>query len=132
MEGQDTTPREALGTTVRRLLDGMDLEEKIGQLCLVNGAEGSIPQWLAEDVAAGRVGGILNEVDPTVACQLQQLALTRPSGLPLLMGRDVIHGFHTVFPSPLGQAASWSADLVEASPTVPPIMERDVLWASLT
>ncbi len=114
MEGQDTTPREALGTTVRRLLDGMDLEEKIGQLCLVNGAEGSIPQWLAEDVAAGRVGGILNEVDPTVACQLQQLALTRPTGLPLLMGRDVIHGFHTVFPIPLGQAASWSADLVEA------------------
>lgn len=95
-------------------LELMSLEEKIGQLCLVNGAEGEIPSWLAEDVAAGRVGGVLNEVDPAVAERLQRLALSRPAGIPLLMGRDVIHGFHTIFPIPLGQACSWDETLVEA------------------
>ena len=92
----------------------MTLEEKIGQLCLLNGAGGHVPDHLRHEIAAGRVGAVLNEVDLGTVRELQRIAVEEsPSGIPLLIGRDVIHGFHTVFPLPLGQAASWDPELVE-------------------
>ena len=92
----------------------MTLEEKIGQLCLLNGAGGHIPDHLRQEIAAGRVGAVLNEVDLGTVNELQRIAVEEsPSGIPLLIGRDVIHGFHTVFPLPLGQAASWNPELIE-------------------
>lgn len=98
---------------VLQLVSRMSVAEKVGQLCLVNGAEGEIPPNLARDVAVGAVGGILNEVKPETVAHLQALATGSRLGIPLLMGRDVIHGFRTVFPIPLGQAASWDPDCVE-------------------
>ena len=99
---------------IRALLSRMTLDEKIGQLTLVHGGEGHISDDLRHRVVAGRIGGVLNEVDPDTANELQRLATEETRlGLPLLMGRDVIHGFKTVFPIPLGQAASWNPDLVE-------------------
>jgi beta-glucosidase len=91
----------------------MTLAEKIGQLSQVNAPGGVIPDDFAEAVRIGRVGSILNEVDPEVVNAIQRIAVEESRlGIPLIVGRDVIHGFRTVFPLPLGQAASWNPDLV--------------------
>ncbi len=97
-----TTERDRqLEERISELLDRMTLEEKIGQLCLLNGAGGQIPDALRDEIAAGRVGAVLNEVDVETVNELQRIAVEEsPSGIPLLIGRDVIHGFHTVFPHP--------------------------------
>ena len=63
--------------------------------------------------AAGQVGSVLNEVDLNTVNELQRLAVEESRlGIPLLLGRDVIHGFKTILPIPLGQAASWDANVV--------------------
>jgi beta-glucosidase len=91
----------------------MTLEEKIGQLQMVDASGDSIPHWLEEAVRAGRVGAVINQVDPARSAHLQDLARQSRLGVPLLNARDVIHGFKTVFPIPLGQAATWNPDLVK-------------------
>jgi len=105
----------ALEERVRTILDGLSLAEKIGQLCLANGSGGHVSESLRYAVADGRVGAVLNEVDPATVRELQRIAVEENrAGIPLLIGRDVIHGFGTVFPIPLGQAATWNPELVEA------------------
>lgn len=102
------------GARIAALVARMSLDEKIGQLTLVNGGGGRIPAALREDIRTGRVGAVLNEVDADTARELQRVAREKSRlGLGLLLGRDVIHGFRTIFPIPLGQAASWNPDLVE-------------------
>ena len=97
---------------VEGLVARMTLEEKVGQLNQVSGP-GGVPADLAAAVARGDVGSILNEVDVAVVNELQRIALEESRlGIPLLFGRDVIHGFATIFPIPLGQAASFDPELV--------------------
>lgn len=104
----------ALDQQIRSVLERMTLAEKIGQLALVNGAGGQVPDWLRDAIREGRVGAVLNEVDAATVNELQRVAVEESRlGIPLLIGRDVIHGFKTVFPIPLGQAASWNPSLVE-------------------
>ncbi|MFK7828849.1 MAG: beta-glucosidase BglX [Congregibacter sp.] len=104
---------------VRDLLQSMSLQEKIGQMSQVQGGDGWIPDHLADGVRQGLVGSVLNEVDINTVNELQRLAVEESRlRIPLLIGRDVIHGFKTIFPIPLGQAASWNPDLVEASARV--------------
>lgn len=99
---------------VEALLRQMTVEEKIGQLSLIQSDEGRISNDLRQRIRGGRIGGVLNETDPEVAREIQRIAREESRlGIPLLIGRDVIHGFRTVFPIPLGQAASWDLDLVE-------------------
>jgi beta-glucosidase len=99
---------------VNPLLEQMTLPEKIGQMCQVNGAGGWVPEDLAEAVRNGQVGSVINEVDAETVASLQKIAVEESRlGIPLLIGRDVIHGFKTIFPIPLGQAASWNPELVE-------------------
>jgi len=91
---------------IAALLRQMTLEEKIGQLALVPGAGGQAPDQLHQALREGRVGSILNEVQVDTVNELQRIAVEESRlGIPLLIGRDVIHGFTTVFPIPLGQAA---------------------------
>jgi beta-glucosidase len=98
---------------VDALLERMTLAEKIGQMAQLNAAEGTIPDSLREALRAGEIGSILNEVDVDTVNALQRIAVEESRlGIPLLMGRDVIHGFKTVLPIPLGQAASWNPELV--------------------
>lgn len=100
---------------ISALLDRMTLDEKVGQLTLVQAAGGHVPDHLRDDLRAGRIGAVLNEVDVGTANELQRIASEESRlGIPLLVGRDVIHGFTTVFPIPLGQAASWDPTLVAA------------------
>ncbi len=98
---------------VAALVERMTVEEKIGQMSQVQAAVGHIPDELRAAVAAGRVGSILNEVDVEVVNELQRIAVEDSRlGIPLMMGRDVIHGFRTITPIPLGQAATFNPDLV--------------------
>ena len=90
------------------------LAEKVGQLNQIT-APATITADLEGAVAAGTVGSILNEVDVETVNALQRVAVEESRlGIPLLFGRDVIHGFKTVFPIPLAQAASFDEDLVRA------------------
>lgn len=103
----------AIEDRIRGLLDGMTLEEKAGQLNQVQWGGWDAFDALAEQVRLGQIGSIINLVDRVAIDTLQQIARDEsPSGIPLLIGRDVIHGFQTVMPLPLAQAASWNPDLV--------------------
>lgn len=96
---------------VNELLSRMTLKEKIGQLNQLSGY-GYAPQMVAQ-IREGSVGSILNETDPEVVNRLQHDAVENSRlGIPLIIARDVIHGFKTIFPIPLGQAASWNPDIV--------------------
>ncbi len=110
---------EDLDQRVEALLSRMSLEEKIGQMSLANVGDSYIHDYLAEALRGGRVGGVLNEVDAGVVQELQRIAVEESRlGIPLLVGRDVIHGFRTVMPIPLGQAATWNPALVEQAARV--------------
>jgi beta-glucosidase len=96
-----------------QLLQKMTLEEKIGQLQLVHSPGGELTEDLLPRIAGGEVGAILNEARPGVIRQLQKAAVEESRlGIPLLFGRDVIHGFKTVFPVNIGMAATFNPDLV--------------------
>ncbi len=97
---------------IEALLSQMTLEEKIGQLNQLTGV-GCQPARIQE-IRSGSVGSILNEVDPDTVNALQREAVENSRlGIPLLIARDVIHGFKTIFPIPVGQAATWNPALVE-------------------
>ena len=94
---------------IDELLAKMTLAEKIGQMSQRDGGTDQ-----EDAVRAGGIGSILNEVDVEVINRLQRVAVTESRlGIPLLIGRDVIHGFRTIFPIPLGIAATWNPDLAE-------------------
>ena len=97
---------------IDQLLAKMTLAEKIGQMNQVS-AGGDVSRY-AESLRNGQVGSILNEVDPARINEFQRITVEESRlGIPLLVGRDVIHGFHTVFPIPLGLAATFDPELVE-------------------
>jgi beta-glucosidase len=101
---------------VQALLAGMTLAEKVGQMCQMDASLGYVSEHLANELRAGRVGSLLNIVDVNVVNELQRIAVEESRlGIPLLVGRDVIHGFKTIFPIPLGQAATWNPGLVRES-----------------
>ncbi len=98
------------------IINEMSLAEKIGQLALrgTSSRESSLPASLKDKVRRGEVGAFLNVMDTTNIRILQEIAINESKhGIPLIFARDVIHGFKTIFPIPLGQAASWNPSLVE-------------------
>ena len=98
---------------IEALLAQMTLAEKIGQMNQVNASDDDMSDSLREAIEAGRVGSVLNQVDVDAVNELQRIAVQESRlGIPLLAGRDVIHGFKTVMPIPLGQAASWNPNIV--------------------
>lgn len=94
------------------LIGRMTLQEKIGQLNQLSTF--GTPEAMAATIREGRVGSIINEVDPAIINAMQRIAVEESRlGIPLLFGRDVIHGFRTIFPIPLGLAATFDPQLVE-------------------
>jgi len=90
----------------------MTLEEKIGQMNQIT-SYGNIED-MSSLIKKGEVGSILNEVDPVRINALQRVAMEESRlGIPLLIARDVIHGFKTIFPIPLGQAASFNPQIAK-------------------
>lgn len=97
---------------VDALLGQMTLQEKIGQLNQLS--VGGFNQGTAGEIRAGRVGSILNEVNPRVLNRYQKVAVEESRlGIPIIISRDVIHGFRTMFPIPLGLAATFDPELVQ-------------------
>ncbi len=95
---------------IDRLLSEMTLEEKIGQMTQVCG--GWYSDDLANQVRAG-AGSMLNSVGEE-ANYYQRIAVEETRlGIPMIFGRDIIHGYHTIYPIPLGQAATFDPALVE-------------------
>jgi len=107
---------------VSKLLAKMTLEEKIGQLNLrgtSSRVKGALPLALKQAVRKGKIGAFLNVMNKTFVTELQKIAVEEsPNGIPLLFSRDVIHGFKTIFPIPLGMAASWDMNVAENSSRV--------------
>lgn len=108
---------------INALMSKMTLEEKLGQLNLpassdfVTGAVSSSD--IAEKVKAGKVGGVFNIRSVTKIKELQQFAVNQSRlRIPLLFGMDVIHGYKTIFPIPLGMSATWDMDLVKRSASI--------------
>lgn len=97
---------------VEALLSKMTLEEKIGQMNQIS-SYGNIED-MSGLIKKGEVGSILNEMDPVRINVLQRVAIEESRlGIPLLIARDVIHGFKTIFPIPLGQAASFNPQVAK-------------------
>lgn len=97
---------------VDSLMSLMTLDEKIGQLNQLSGY-GYHPDMVGQ-IRIGSVGSLLNEVDPVVVNKLQKEAVENTRlHIPLVFARDVIHGFKTMFPIPVGQAATWNPEIVE-------------------
>lgn len=101
------------------LLKLMTLEEKVGQLHQLSSdfATGPIkPEGDKQgQIRRGELGSMLNVMGAARTRQLQQIALQSKRKIPLLFGQDIIHGFRTTFPIPLGEAASWDLNLIEKS-----------------
>ena len=94
---------------VEDLLGKMTLREKVGQMNQLSGGA-----WIAADAAKGEVGSVLNCVDAKELNAIQKAAVEESRlGIPVLIARDVIHGFRTMFPIPLGQAATFDPAIVE-------------------
>jgi len=122
MENTQKTVLEE-GSTAKKvdsLLDIMTVEEKIGQLNLYNGTwefTGPVPddnnsKTTAENIRNGLVGGMLNVLTADAIREAQRLAVENSRlGIPLIFGYDVVHGYKTMLPIPLAQAASWDTDV---------------------
>lgn len=110
---------------IEQLLSRMTLEEKIGQMNQLN--FDGMSDELVQRIKKGEVGSLLNIIDPKQVNELQKVALeNRRTGIPMIIGRDVIHGFKTIFPIPLGQAASFDPQMVETGAHVAATEAREL------
>lgn len=104
---------------VEELLGKMTIEEKIGQLNLLTPGGGvATGEVVSKDVGtkikSGQVGGLFGVAGPDRVRKAQEIAVNDSRlGIPLLIGSDVIHGYKTTYPIPLGLSASWDMDLVK-------------------
>lgn len=112
-----TPANDPVEQKIDELLSQMTLQEKIGQMNQLNGM--GMSDDLKAQIREGRVGSLLNEVNIDVVNEMQRVAVEESRlGIPLIFARDVIHGFKTIFPIPLGQAATWNPEIVEAGARV--------------
>ncbi len=107
-----------LGGRIESLLHGMTLEEKIGQLVQYSAGQATGPGTGRTDykdmIARGQIGSLFNVIDTPLLNEYQHIAVEKSRlHIPLLFGLDVIHGFRTEFPIPLGMASTWDPALVE-------------------
>lgn len=116
---------------IERLIASMTPEEKAGQLTILPAATQATPATAvnpastpgtAEEQAAlaraGRLGAVFNAADPAWHRRMQDAALASRLKIPLLFAADVIHGFKTVFPVPLAEAASFDPELARRTARV--------------
>ena len=107
----------------------MSIDGKIGQTNLRGTSSRSITlsEELKEDVRQGNVGALLNVMNVEFVDELQKIAVEEsPNKIPLIFGRDIIHGFKTIFPIPLGLAASWDSATAKSSSRIAAIESSSV------
>lgn len=119
--GSNQGPFEA---KIDSLLDIMTLEEKVGQMNQYNGfwdVTGPVPEngdaaKKYELLRNGQVGSMLNVRGVEAVKEVQRIAVEETRlGIPLIIGFDLIHGYKTITPIPLGESASWDLEAIEAS-----------------
>jgi len=109
-----------MNTFIANLMSKMTIDEKIGQLNLPSSGDITTGQANSSDIGskikAGQVGGLFNikGVDKIRAVQKVAVENSRMK-IPLLFGMDVIHGYNTVFPIPLGMSCTWDMAAVQKS-----------------
>lgn len=104
---------------INQLIAKMTLAEKLGQLQQLDGeANGKFRPEHLEMVRKGLLGSTLNVRGAAMTNELQRAALESRLKIPILLGFDVIHGYRTIFPVPLGETASWDLALMEQSAAI--------------
>lgn len=109
----------AVESKIDILLEKMTLEEKVGQMTQrsKHGEDG--PENIEDEVRKGNIGSFLNITQLQQRNELQRIAVEESRlGIPLIFGFDVIHGYRTIFPVPLAEAASWNIDLMEKTAAI--------------
>ncbi len=123
LRAQNYRPNPANEKRVNDLLAKMTIDEKIGQLTLYTTDWGSTGPTIREgyknDIRSGACGNLFNSHTTEFVRALQKVAVEETRlKIPLLFGFDVIHGYKTIFPIPLGEAASWDMAAIELSARV--------------
>lgn len=108
---------------IDKLMSKMTLEEKVGQLNLPSVGEITTGQAQSSDIAGkikkGQVGGLFNIKGVDKIREVQRIAVEESRlGIPLLFAMDVIHGYETAFPIPLGLSCSWDMAMIERTARV--------------
>ncbi len=121
ISAQKSIPPNAMNGFVSNLMKRMTLEEKIGQLNLLTPGGGIltgsvVSQDVESKIKAGNVGGLFGVIGVHKIKQAQELAINGSRlKIPLLFGSDIIHGYKTTFPIPLGLSCSWDMPMIERS-----------------
>lgn len=127
-ETDSKTKKDAqIEVKIKELISRMTLDEKIGQLNQLSGPEeitgptsnGSEAKQLIDLIKNGQVGVMSNVMGASTTREVQKLVVENSRlGIPILFGYDVVHGYKTIFPIPLGEAASWEPELARRTSQV--------------
>jgi beta-glucosidase len=109
-----------MNTFIKTLMSKMTLDEKLGQLNLPGSGDIVTGQAKSSDIGKkirdGKVGGLFNIKSVAKIREVQRVAVEESRlKIPLIFGMDVIHGYETVFPIPLGLSCSWDMNLIQRS-----------------
>lgn len=121
---EDKSSDNEMNTFVDSLLNEMTVQEKIGQFNLISPGGGvpvgdAVNTDVEEKIKEGKVGGVFGVTSPEKVRKTQALAMEESRlNIPLLFGSDVIHGYKTVFPIPLGLSCSWDINMIEKTARV--------------
>ncbi len=108
---------QKMNAFISNLLSRMTLDEKIGQLNLLTGGEATTGSVMSTDVESkirkGQVGGMFSFTTPQKIRKAQEIAVNQTRlKIPIIFGQDVIHGYKTTFPIPLGLSCTWDMPLI--------------------
>lgn len=117
---QTSVANEKMNAFISSLMQKMTVDEKIGQLNLLTGGDATTGSVVSSDVESkikkGQVGGIFSMASVGRIRKTQEIAVTQSRlKIPILFGMDVIHGYKTMFPIPLGLSCTWNMELIEES-----------------
>ena len=117
------TTENPFASKVDSILELMSIDEKIGQLNLPTSGDITTGSAKGSDVGKrieeGRVGGLFNIKTVEKIYEVQKIAVEKSRlGIPLIFGMDVIHGYETTFPIPLGLSSSWDMEMIEKTARV--------------
>jgi beta-glucosidase len=114
---------KSLDARVESILQRMTLDEKVGQLVQYSAGQPTGPGTGRSDyedmIAKGQISSLFNVIEPHEINRYQKIAMEKSRlHIPILFGLDVIHGFKTEFPIPLGLASTWDPSMVEKASRV--------------
>ena len=108
---------QKMNAFIDQLMARMTVEEKLGQMNLLPGTSATTGELkdspLLTLIEQGKLGTVLNQKGVEGIRQLQDAAKRSRLGIPVLVGMDVIHGYETIFPIPLGMSCSWDLEAIE-------------------